>query len=247
VNRGVWRSWLRSDVDLLCINQDDVQERISQVQKMALIYLRAARVLARIGHDDGAETASRLIKKLREVLEEAWEETDDLCLRQVIDAQDQADLEFVVRMFRKPLFSRVWFIQELGVARAITFLYGDFEIDWVDLVSFVNCMMDSQDLYQLEHYTDYEKFCTAFSSFREGLHKDEQLPGFLEVLHMGRNYGASDHRDHVFALLGHPSADNDGSPIIRADYTKPVSHNDADPTATASPEQFAQAIICRSP
>ena len=40
---------------------------------------------------------------------------------------------------------------------------------------------------------------------------------------MARNYGASDPRDHVFALLGHDSAYSDGSPLIRADYTKPVS------------------------
>lgn len=210
--------------DGICINQEDVQERISQVQKMAFIYLRATRVLAWIGHDDGAETACRLIKKLRNVLEEAWEETEDLYLRKAIETRDQADLKFVVHMFRKPIFSRVWIIQELGVARAITFLYGDFEIDWVDFVFFVNCMTCSQDLYQLEHHTDYEKFYKAFSSFRAGLHKDEKLPDFLEILHMGRNYGASDHRDHVFALLGHPSAHVENSPIVRADYTKPESH-----------------------
>lgn len=210
--------------DGICINQDDVQERTSQVQVMALIYLRARRVLAWIGYGAGAGTASRLIKKSRKVFEDALEEKEDLNLLEVMDAQDQADLEFVVQMFGAPLFSRVWIIQELGVASEVKFLYGDFDIDWVDLVFFVNCMNRSLDLYELEHHTDYEKFYSAFISFREGFHKDEQLPDFLEILLMGRNYGASDPRDHVFALLGHPSAHIDGSPMTRADYAMPLSH-----------------------
>jgi hypothetical protein len=148
----------------------------------------------------------------------------DLYLRNVMDARDQADLEFVLRMFREPLFSRVWIIQDLGVARDVTFLYGDFEIEWIDLLFFVNCMVGSQDLYQLEHFTDYEKIYSAFSSFRPSLQENKELPDFLDVLLMAQNYGALDLRDHVFALLGQPSAYNEGSPIIKADYTKPVSH-----------------------
>jgi hypothetical protein len=105
------------------------------------------RVLAWIGRDDGAETASCLIRKIRTSFEEAMEGDRDLYLRDFIDAQDQDDLEFVVRMFREPLFSHVWIIQELGVGRDITFLYGDFEIDWIDLLFFVYCMVSSQDLY----------------------------------------------------------------------------------------------------
>ena len=170
--------------DGVCINQQDDHEKMGQVKMMAMIYLRASRVLAWIGRDDTAETASRLIRKLRPEFEEAMEGIDKLVLRDVMDAQDQADLEFVVRMFRKPLFSRVWIIQELGSAADITFLYGDFEINRTDVFFFVNCMTGSQDLYELEHYTDYEKIYFTFRCFRPDFYQNEPVPDFLEVLVM---------------------------------------------------------------
>jgi hypothetical protein len=43
---------------------------------------------------------------------------------------------------------------------------------------------------------------------------------FLEMLEVTRNKKASDPRDYVYALLGHPSASINGVPIIEPDYNK---------------------------
>jgi len=209
--------------DGICINQNDPREKSRQVELMRLIYLRARRVLAWIGPDDGeAERAARLIKRLRTVFEDALEGKNDLYLCEVMNDSDQAELEVVVRMFERPLFNRVWIIQEIGVASDITFLYGGSEIDRIDLLYFVNCMVGSQDLYQLEYYTDYARFYYLYAAFRPDFLEHDEPPDFLELLHLAQNYEASDARDHVFALLGHPDAIVGDSSIIWPDYTKSV-------------------------
>jgi hypothetical protein len=43
---------------------------------------------------------------------------------------------------------------------------------------------------------------------------------FLEMLEVTRKKKASDPRDYVYALLGHPSASVNGGPIIEPDYSK---------------------------
>jgi hypothetical protein len=45
---------------------------------------------------------------------------------------------------------------------------------------------------------------------------------FTEVLHIGRRLEATDHRDYVFAFLGHPSALNPqtGEILLNPDYNK---------------------------
>ncbi len=49
---------------------------------------------------------------------------------------------------------------------------------------------------------------------------------FIYTLHRSRWQLASDPRDHVYALLGHPTLpvldDGSGERLIEADYTKPV-------------------------
>jgi hypothetical protein len=48
---------------------------------------------------------------------------------------------------------------------------------------------------------------------------------FIYEMHRARWQLASDPRDHVFALLGHPSAQEggpNGGRVFEADYTKPV-------------------------
>ena len=159
-------------IERVCINQEDMEEKNRQITLM--IYLRANRVLAWIGRDDGeAERAARLITKLRKDFEDFLEENDDLYVGDVLNTSDRADLEFVVRMLERPLFNRVWIIQELGVAREIAFLYGPSEIDRVDLYFFVQCVACSHDSYQLEHYTNYARLYSSLVAFRPLLHNDE--------------------------------------------------------------------------
>lgn len=125
---------------------------------MGFIYLRANQVLAWIGRDHSeGERAARLITKLRKHFEDFLEDNDDLYVREILNTSDQADLEFVVRMLERPLFNRVWIIQELGVAREIAFLYGPTQIGHTDLYFFIQCIACSHDSYQLEHYTNYAR------------------------------------------------------------------------------------------
>ena len=207
--------------DGICINQEDVEEKSNQVSLMGLIYLRANQVLAWIGHDDGgAERAARLVKKLRKGFEDFLEDNDDLYVGKVLNASDKADLEFVVHILERPLFNRVWIIQELGIARGISFLYGPVEIDHIDLHFFIQCMAGSYDAYELGHYTNYARLYTSLTVFRPLLNKDEQLPDLLDLLLIGQSHDSTDPRDHVFALRAHPSA---GMWITRPDYNRTVS------------------------
>lgn len=59
--------------------------------------------------------------------------------------------------------------------------------------------------------------------FSASSYKSKEL-NFTYELHRARWQFASDPRDHIFALLGHPSAQEgpDGARVIVADYTRSV-------------------------
>jgi hypothetical protein len=89
-------------VDAVCINQDDVQERNSQVSLMAFIYTRAERVLVWFG----------LAPKYGHP-----------------DPNYFSDLHYRA-VSHHPYWTRLWIIQELILADSIVFHLGHIEFDW---------------------------------------------------------------------------------------------------------------------
>ncbi|KAK3400283.1 heterokaryon incompatibility protein-domain-containing protein [Sordaria brevicollis] len=139
VNRHsrVRRLW----ADAVCINQEDMKERVSQVELMSLIYAGAQRVLSWLGWEEGEEgrrhkqDAIAFIKEFMEDPQVGINEARVLLLHHDFNADPTEDLahlseddrrrfreqarkwDTVKRFFEVEYFHRAWIVQELGLAR----------------------------------------------------------------------------------------------------------------------------------
>ena len=117
--------------DSVCINQDDMSERLSQVELMGRIFASASRVLAWLGHDEEGLTsfAMAVIRDFLEHPEAALHEArillhlddpmdndrldEEDCKRARTEAQRWAAIK---AFFDIEYFHRTWIVQELGLA-----------------------------------------------------------------------------------------------------------------------------------
>jgi hypothetical protein len=119
-------------VDSVCINQDDMSERMSQVELMGRIFGGASRVLAWLGHDEEGSTsfAMRVIRDINDRPEEGLHDArillhlDDPTEDDHLSEEDRkrSTVEAlrwraIKSFFDIEYFHRTWIVQELGLAR----------------------------------------------------------------------------------------------------------------------------------
>ncbi|KAH9205109.1 heterokaryon incompatibility protein-domain-containing protein [Leptodontidium sp. 2 PMI_412] len=226
--------------DAVCINQKDIKERGYQVWQMSEIYASATRVLVWLDlpnpksgdfeylfDDDfeGATTESAVSSGGRRgALHNFVEQLDSIQTRHgVLDPEIQLTANTLGQLFDSPWFTRLWVIQEVGMAKSVQALVGDTKLDFVDLVRIIlklerrTLLMDQLGLFTAG-------IANVFTTFPA---RSRELPGevdaeydFLELLEVTRAHKASDPRDYVYALLGHPSAKVGDKPIAVPDYNK---------------------------
>ena len=223
--RSIW-------IDALCINQNDVTERHSQVRLMGAIYAKAELVLGWLGpfdgQDENAESRARLAidflrrfnENQQEYLREAREhfhsgeqtvDTDGPLLQSWLAIKELFDLEY---------FHRAWIIQEVGLAQKARFFWGtkDIWLDWIELSKFCQ-FMDFNGASVVNHLqlkswvADHINLVWATDASGKPTHT------FVEVLHWARVHRSTDPRDYIYALLSHPSAKVDGSLLVQPNYT----------------------------
>lgn len=233
-------------VDAICINQKDDDERSRQVQCMGDIYANASRVLVWIGESVRNEAAEcfDLIRKTNIVLDnlylqyQAVEEIPPIQCQEILDA-NPADWDMVRRFMESPWFTRVWVLQEVGLARSATIYYGRASLEWSQLVEFMLFVASRADVGthvgNVKSGTIWDVFEDIWCSFGNETSWRNELPltrslnrvgsvqSFVNILAVTRPYHATNQRDHVYAFLGHPTATggtaNKGS-IVTVDYKK---------------------------
>lgn len=237
-------------VDAICINQEDIDERSAQVKQMADIYSAARRVLIWIGdgHPEEAQVCFNLV-----------EEVNALSRRLLAQHRSVADIPSgsydaalscvtpeawisVRHLMEASWFTRIWTIQEVGLARSAVLLYGKSEFDWTELVEFMMFVADRPDIAQYAGdvragriWDTFESIWCSYAntrSWRDGLSHMTYFAdvspthSFLDIANVARAHTATDPRDHIYALLGHPSALRAGSTISKitdVDYNKSVT------------------------
>ncbi|CAN9359746.1 unnamed protein product [Alternaria alternata] len=100
-------------IDALCIDQSNNSERSHQVQQMGQIFSHAVKVISWLGDDE------RIAQFLRE-------STPPLSLDM---AYPQHNRPGMLHFFRSDYWNRAWITQEVGLARSITFMADDEEVD----------------------------------------------------------------------------------------------------------------------
>ncbi|KAI2627785.1 heterokaryon incompatibility protein-domain-containing protein [Hypoxylon sp. NC1633] len=117
-------------VDAICINQNDLAERKSQVRMMAEIYSKAATTVSWLGEAaDESDDVVELIRKLgdwsreheRDIFD-GEDPPDDGSIQTITDAVEwigfplrEQNWPALWRLFERPYWTRVWIIQELAV------------------------------------------------------------------------------------------------------------------------------------
>ena len=219
-------------IDAVCINQDDLEERSSQVSFMAKVYSHANQVVIWLGPGDVDET-----RELFAAIEDAAE-----IARLAIDARQPKDrgcddfLEMALLNFlARPYFSRVWMLQEAAAARSILVKCGVFEMPGSTFTNGVRYLqtisihrnkrahglsflvLETMMRYKLE---ENRPLSTHLSDdFREvHAHRMPSLGDLMEKVYL---HGVSDRRDTIFAILSLCSPTSRCS--IKPDYTKPWS------------------------
>jgi hypothetical protein len=100
-------------IDQICIDQDNLQERNSQVRLMSDIYTQSSLVVVWLGSDPKMVKAAHAI-------EDDMEEADELYVPTV-------NLRILLS---NAYFARIWIVQEVSLASEIRVLIGDYELYW---------------------------------------------------------------------------------------------------------------------
>jgi hypothetical protein len=233
--------------DAICIDQTNNVEKNHQVKIMGTIYTSAGQVVVWLGNDkeDIARDCFDLISSTNSYLDQQL-----ATYGTVLDIptlvkpypiwDDRLRWDKVRKMLSLSWFTRVWVIQEAGLAKRCTVRWGQYELDFSHIMELALWQFHREDvaavigplkLTRLNNlcrhiYRTYDNRVTWRTNLplvREVM-EDYKNQLFLDVLFAASGMGATDKRDHIFAFLGGPlSFQPDGEPLVEPDYNKHLS------------------------
>ncbi|RDI76617.1 hypothetical protein Vi05172_g13390 [Venturia inaequalis] len=233
-------------VDSICIQQTDPPEKGRQVQLMGKIYENGLRTLVWLGVDSlgKASEAVDFLKSTSQVARDLSERYGNILKTPALPgdqnpvSQDIEQWKLFREFVNLPWFSRVWVMQEVGIAADVVMRWGDAEISFSDVINVnelqrhVPQILPAQGMSQFLH----DAFVGLFmwygneETWRSQVLQDFVVegarlvpgPNFIDALIQSSRRNVTDKRDHVFALLGHPLATMGEDTIVLADYTRHV-------------------------
>lgn len=225
--------------DAICIDQNNDEERGHQVQQMGSIYANAERVLVWLGLDNNSifqnwpgGSFSDWVNETTIALVQELATTGHFSTSQFSPEDLGSDATYrwsqFAELLLRPWFQRLWVIQEVGIAKSALISIGNVQVEFTQLLRLIYRLGDKVLLRnKFELYVDP---VFAFSIFPAQFERvvRHYYPGyvdfdFLDILHRSGQQQASDPKDYIYALLGHPSATLDGVTIIDPMYNKTAS------------------------
>jgi len=193
-------------IDAICINQEDLDERSSQVPLMRYIYPGASQVIVWVGEED--DTSRLAMSTLEE-----WSSffTQDIFSQPHIRQEFQSRfgprhhyesaLTAISSFLQRPWFSRSWALQEISLSQDATIVCGEAEMLWNSLYrAFRVAVRASLDplLSNLLIFPRCARVMIIDSALRKGGGPPDSLPGILTVSY---KFEASDPRDKIYSVL----------------------------------------------
>jgi len=252
-SRVVW-------IDYVCINQSDPSEKSSQVSLMKEIYTNAAGVLISLTtprtpkgyqwliesilkHLRDEHVAARIVQELSELVTHYGFSGEDLA--HFIEREGRSHRVFRLTalsdFLSNPWFTRVWIVQEVAVARQISFLYEGQHMEWNSVWNVMNSFQEPEmaaalaangngvDLTNTRHFHTLSRIRTDTIKVQKHKRRFRFLDEFLSnpedpskllpltlLLAKCADFQATDGRDKVYAMLG-LSSDNSWQ-VIQPDY-----------------------------
>lgn len=196
-------------IDAICIDQQNVAERNQQVQAMGRIFKGAATVCTWLGPaTEDSDYLFEYISSCRpnpETLERNSPEPERPGIR-----------DAVIRVLKRPYWTRLWVVQEIMLAREITVMCGTKSLDWDDFQGFVAQVPDMRDGFESLH-TDVQRLQDG----RERL-ENQELSLQDAISTFGDRDGQEMH-DRVYAFLGIAGDfQNRTSKGFSVDYANPI-------------------------
>ncbi|EAW13708.1 HET domain-containing protein [Aspergillus clavatus NRRL 1] len=208
IDRVMW-------IDAICINQDDLEERGSQVQLMARIYTKADRVVVWLGQ--AAEHSDVAMEAIRAAAS-----------RENVPKYDVPLGEGIQEVLGRPWFRRIWVLQEVAAARQIRLHCGFAELDGYTFCDGLSLLSQQfAHLLHLHRVVDPVIYLMKGAIFRR---KTVQSSGVSrvalnirplgELVEMYHGHEATERHDKIFALLGMSSDDPIAAGLL-PDYKAP--------------------------
>ncbi|CAG9988715.1 unnamed protein product, partial [Clonostachys byssicola] len=217
-------------VDAICIDQSNLVERNTHVQKMGEVYEAASRVLIWLGPE--ADDSTLVIKALSSLSSKVMC-NHALNSMQMIDQNMDRSLAHPLvpvpfsenesrglnKLLRRPWFGRLWVIQEAikGSSRAVL-VCGHSSMLWSSFTNALFCILKKDLEDEIEECDWIGDFLEPFLD----IHNTGAWPSMDNFMRNTRMMSCTDHRDRIYAVA--PLA---GVPLnklkITPDYSLPVS------------------------
>ncbi|KAL0936051.1 heterokaryon incompatibility protein [Colletotrichum truncatum] len=256
--------------DAICINQASNSEKEHQVNLMADIYDRAVEVVVWLGSDperlaDNAFTSLvNANSAIRTGTQNSWSTVPDASIALISQKDPSEKHSYPVNVLRSTLpqllgkvkseaikslfqltwFTRVWVLQEVGLATSAIAYWGDCSIDFSEIATFIHFATGDeylirelgQEINEIISGSPYYAFWNVWSTYNKPGGWMDTTPvlkaftkaleaecniDFVLVLEASRRFNATNPLDHIFAFLGHPKAvlAETGRPLIQANYS----------------------------
>ena len=210
-------------VDAICINQQDIPERNTQVKRMANIYSSAYRIVAWLGSE--AYSSARALATLQyigdqlEILKtgrvvrapEAHE--PDLWMNACKIHLDESTWQALMRFLDRSWFYRLWCWQEINLSSRHTIIQcGHDQIRWTVFRRAVLCIHNKEELPSII----FREHCRHIAM----LTADARVHPMSIMLDLSRSKGCAEPRDKVYGLLGLTAPLFSAS--VKTDYSLPL-------------------------
>ncbi len=180
----LWDNGLRSGepcrtfwIDALCINQQDEEEKSSQVSEMHLIYRHASEVIVWLGvPDQDSDLAFELMDDIHECLQPGEFRVAKLLAstKHLLLVEKLSWWIALHRLLSRPWWSRAWTLQELLLSRRATFYCGVKSAPWPTVVLSILTARATESIVQDLVRTNRP---------HESWDKDSQLPYEWPAMH----------------------------------------------------------------
>jgi hypothetical protein len=153
--------------DAICINQNNIPEKNTQICLMRNIYEGATSTFVHLG--EAADNSHLVPDLVKEILKTGLQDSYDrgwivsFELRDVLPPLSSPSWKALDALFRRPWFQRVWVIQEAVLSKRMELLCGSWSIDFEDLQRVVRIDMAQRN--NEEDKALYELTSTGRNSF----------------------------------------------------------------------------------
>jgi hypothetical protein len=216
-------------IDAICINQEDIPEKNSQVQQMQEIYQHAQKVVVWLDVDSWAKPALGSIQVAFDMVEQSLDgsETDE---NNVWNSHGPW-IETLNMIFRLPYWDRMWIIQEVASNRNVVVQCRRCTLPWHSVCRLVTLAPTSPYLSLPD---GLQEFIQRVENIRD-ISSADPKHGLLTFTHDFRYSIASEPKDRLYALRGLIKSPQN-LPNIDVDYAK---------SSTVLWREFAKDCILR--